>query len=529
MPPTDLFILLFAITAAFLIFALIVIAWSYYQLRSLRASYRELELDRNKIRTFAAVHSNEFANREKDLRQQLAQYAGIADAEAEKSRILNDAETEGSRLLYEARRQESEILAGARVELSKLMTETAAYDKGLEERRLVAKDLENQIIRFNKEMEHLGPSIELHSFGFYEAHYDFDTPDAYKMRLEAVRSEIKRMIQEKKAAISDATITVNGSLAEGRKQTNQTLKLMLRAFNGESDACIAKVKYSNVRVMEDRIRSAYERINSLVTVQQCYLSNDYLNLKLQELYLVHEWREKEQMAKEEQRAIRARMRDDEIARREIEKALAEAARDEAKYNEALENARLEAETAAGARHDKLLIHIGNLERKLAEAMTQKERAMSRAQMTRSGHVYVISNLGSFGEDVYKIGMTRRLDPMDRVLELGDASVPFRFDVHAIIYCDDAPDLECKLHNKFEKRRINRVNFRKEFFKVSLDEIAAAVKEFHGHIEFTMAAQAEEYRKTLAALHAGSDETKPSFEPIAVNSSSDMEVLADLLE
>jgi hypothetical protein len=126
-------------------------------------------------------------------------------------------------------------------------------------------------------------------------------------------------------------------------------------------------------------------------------------------------------------------------------------------------------------------------------------------------------------------MTRRLDPMDRVLELGDASVPFRFDVHAIIYCDDAPALECQLHNKFENRRINRVNFRKEFFKVSLTEIALAVREFHGHIEFTMAAQAEEYRKTVAFLNAPREEQSTAFEPIALSTGSEMETLSDLLE
>ena len=120
-------------------------------------------------------------------------------------------------------------------------------------------------------------------------------------------------------------------------------------------------------------------------------------------------------------------------------------------------------------------------------------------MTRSGHVYVISNVGSFGEDVYKIGMTRRLDPLDRVRELGDASVPFQFDVHAIIYSEDAPGLENKLHRLFDNQRINRVNERKEFFRVTIEEIAEAVRQHHGEIEFTLAAEAVEYRKTLAML------------------------------
>jgi hypothetical protein len=125
--------------------------------------------------------------------------------------------------------------------------------------------------------------------------------------------------------------------------------------------------------------------------------------------------------------------------------------------------------------------------------------MSRAQMTRSGHVYIISNIGSFGEDIYKIGMTRRLVPEERIQELGDASVPFPFDIHALIFCEDAPTLETKLHNCFDSRRINQVNLRKEFFRVSLAEIQEVVRQNHGEIEFTLIAQADEYRKTQALV------------------------------
>ncbi len=149
---------------------------------------------------------------------------------------------------------------------------------------------------------------------------------------------------------------------------------------------------------------------------------------------------------------------------------------------------------------KLRGQIEELERKLAEAQMNRQRALSRAQMTRSGHVYIISNIGSFGEQVYKIGMTRRLDPMDRVKELGDASVPFEFDVHAILFTDDAPALENKLHRAFHHRRVNRVNGKKEFFRVHMTEIVDFVREHHSaEIEFVHEAEAEEYRKTMALL------------------------------
>jgi hypothetical protein len=144
--------------------------------------------------------------------------------------------------------------------------------------------------------------------------------------------------------------------------------------------------------------------------------------------------------------------------------------------------------------------IKDLEQKLQAAHERKERAIAQAQLTKVGHIYVISNVGSFGQDVYKIGMTRRLDPLDRVKELGDASVPFQFDIHAIIYSENAPQLENELHRKFAERRLNRVNQKKEFFKVTLDEIEAFVMQHaNAEIEFTKLAEAREYRETLTIL------------------------------
>ncbi len=215
--------------------------------------------------------------------------------------------------------------------------------------------------------------------------------------------------------------------------------------------------------------------------------------------MAYEYYEKRQLEAEEQRQIREQMREEEVARREIEKAEREAAKEEERFEKALAQARAEAQQATGAKHDKLAAQIAQLEERLAEAQQNKVRAMSRAQMTRSGHVYVISNVGSFGEDVYKIGMTRRLNPMDRVTELGDASVPFRFDVHAVIYSDDAPGLETKLHRAFHHRRVNLVNERKEFFRVALEEIEREVTDNHGVFEFTLAAEAEEFNKSRALL------------------------------
>jgi hypothetical protein len=351
----------------------------------------------------------------------------------------------------------------------------------------------------------LDEQAHLQSFGFYKPRYAFATSAHYEQRLETIRQEQKRMLKEKTAAVCPVEWQVNGSRTEGRKQVNQTLKLMLRAFNGESDACIAKVKYNNVGVMEARIRKACDAINDLAGVQKSRIADVYLDLKLQELFLVHEYQEKVHEEKEEQRRIREQMRDEEIAQRQLEKARQEAEREECRYEQALAKARADVERATGAKQQKLVSQIQELQRRLDEAHANKERAIARAQMTRSGHVYIISNIGSFGENVYKIGMTRRLDPLERIHELGDASVPFDFDVHGVIYCDDAPSLETALHREFQDRRVNRVNHRKEFFSVSIDELVEVVQRHNCTVELTLAAEAEDYRKTRALLA----ETRPT--------------------
>ncbi len=442
-------------------------------------------------------------------------FRGVVDADVERVRVLEALESERVAVRVQLEKDKAASEAERARVLSELDNERAAVRVQLEQERAASAQalanlqqkmqvgsteftgLQARIQALRTEFDRLDEEANLQSFGFYAPHYDFADSERYQSELEGIRDAQKLTLKNKTAAACHIEWTVNGSKVEGRKSTNQTLKLMLRAFNGECDAAIAKVRYNNVQVMEARIKKAYEVINGLAEVQRCEITGPYLRLKLQELYLVHEYQEKLQEEKEEQRRIREQMREEEIAQRELEKARLDAEREEGRYAQALAKAREEAERAVGVKQDKLLTQIEELQRRLEEAHTNKERAIARAQMTRSGHVYVISNIGSFGEHVYKIGMTRRLDPMDRIRELGDASVPFQFDVHAVIFSEDAPALENKLHREFQRRRVNRVNERKEFFSVQIDEIVTAVQQHHGQIDITRAANAEEFRKTLA--------------------------------
>ena len=355
--------------------------------------------------------------------------------------------------------------------------------------------------------------VAMESFGLYEPHFDFDDPEDFKTELSAIRDEKRSMVRAKTAAVCPTEWSVEGSKAKGRTMVNRQLRLMLRAFNGECDAAIGKVRYNNVVALQKRIERSFAAINKLGASQNCSIAGRYRDLNLSELRIVHELREKQQEIREEQKGIRQQMREEERARREIQKAQADAEKEERRYDKALAKARAEVTAATGAKQERLQDQIAELKMRIAEAQEARERAVSRAQLTKSGHVYIVSNIGSFGDSTYKIGMTRRLNPIDRVKELSAASVPFPFDVHAMIYSKDAPTLETALHHAFAERRVNRVNNRKEFFHVDLDEIAGVVEantdESVAEVAFTRAAVAEEYRRTLAVIASEREGDKPS--------------------
>lgn len=300
--------------------------------------------------------------------------------------------------------------------------------------------------------------------------------------------------------------------------TKQYTKLMLRGLNGESDAAVANVSWNNIERMQERVRKAFDAINQLGSTMQMSLTPEFLNLKLDELRLTHEYEEKRNEEREELRRRRAEDREEETVRREVEKALEEAQHSEAVYERALAKAREETQKATGLQLEKLTEQIKAFEAKLDEARKKKERAVSRAQLTRSGFVYVISNIGSFGEGVVKIGMTRRMEPMERIAELGDASVPFPFDLHVMLYSDDAPKLEAALHELVKEHQINLVNSRKEFFRdVNLVDIENFVKARGLSAQFIKLVEAKEYRETMAIrAERASDGNKKESERFAAS-------------
>jgi hypothetical protein len=305
--------------------------------------------------------------------------------------------------------------------------------------------------------------------------------------LTAAREQSRRMVEEAHAAECDYA-------EESRRAT--AIRFVIDAFNGRVDGILSRTKHDNYGTLEQEIRDAFSLVNlNGKAFRDARILPAYLDTRLAELKWAVVVQELRQQEREEQRRIKEQMREEEKARREYERALKESEQEEAIIKMALEKARHEAEQANAEQRAKFEAQVAQLNQKLAEAEAKNQRALSMAQQTRKGNVYIISNIGSFGEEVFKIGMTRRLEPMDRIYELSDASVPFDFDVHAMIASDDAPALETSLHAEFEEMRINKVNYRKEFFRVPLDQVRDLLSGKGLETTFTMLADAHEYRET----------------------------------
>jgi hypothetical protein len=351
--------------------------------------------------------------------------------------------------------------------------------------------------RLVKEVAVFDDRLAFAEMGVYEPHFDYTDSEAYKRAIEAVRASQKLSIANKSAVICPTVWTVDGSTAKGETMTNRAIRLTLRAFNNECEAAIANTRWNNVNAMEKRVENAFTQINKLNESNKVFITDPFLQLRLKELRLTHEFREKVKAEREERAELARAQKEEQKLIRDMERAEEE----ESRYQRLLNKARAEAERAVGPKLDAFNAQIAMLEKDLAEAHAKVERAQAMAERTKCGYVYIISNIGSFGENVVKIGLTRRLDPSDRVRELGDASVPFIFDTHAIIYSDDAPALERALHVEFDAVRINAQNYRKEFFRVGIDAVEAAVKRLAPQASFFKDVEAQDYRETLSKRSA----------------------------
>ncbi len=379
--------------------------------------------------------------------------------------------------------------------------ENEKYKELLIQNKLLLSNIEEN----QQKLFELSNNVEMLEYGLHIPTYQCTNSEEYANKIKDVRFKQKAMIKDKKAMFFPENFTLDGSLAKGRALTNDNIKMYLRAFNNECETLISKVKFNNYDIVEKRIVKCAQDLDKLNYRNKVSLKYEYLQLKKEELKLVYEYN---CIKQEEKEAIRA-AREEEREQAKVEKEFEEAKKKILKEQKHYENLKEELLTKldkGSLPEEEVKSKLEEVESKLGEIDKSLDDIDYRVTNHRVGYVYVISNIGAFGEDVYKIGMTRRQEPLDRVNELGDASVPFKFDVHAMIFSDDAPKLESTLHKVFSKNKLNLINNRKEFFKVSIDEIEKVIKENHDKlVEFIKYPEAQQYRESIKYAELYKDE------------------------
>lgn len=385
-------------------------------------------------------------------------------------------------------------------EIERLRAQLSPDQVKLEAVKEELRKAEAKLAQVREEIIETDEAILLQSFGMYTPHYSYSTSDEYKVKISEVRSRQKAAIKDRKAVAGNENWTVNGSITQGKRMVHDMQKLVLRAFNAECDDAIEHVRFNNVEACSKKIRSSADAISKLGTIMGIYITSTYEYMKIEELRLVYEYQVKKQEEKETARELRQKQREEAKAQKELEEAKKRLEKEQSHYQNALSKINSQIASASMLERSDLEAKRKELTDKLAEIETDIQQVDYRAANQRAGYVYIISNIGAFGEGVYKIGMTRRLDPMERVYELGDASVPFNFDVHAMIFTEDAPGLEAALHSAFADRKLNFVNQRREFFRVSLDEIKEVIrKNYDKTVEFIDIPPAEQYRESIRLI------------------------------
>lgn len=375
-------------------------------------------------------------------------------------------------------------------EISKQKSLILAYNDEINELNSNIKELKKDIITFSDE-------ILVQDFGLYEPRYSFINADAYKAELTNIRNKQKAMIKDGSAVSGSIDWQINGSAAQGRKMIKDMQKLLLRAFNSECDEIIGKVKYNNYDASVKKMERSFNAIAKLGVTMSVSIISNYYDLKIQELRLALEYQIQKQREKEEKAELRAQQREEARLQKELKEQRKNIDKERKHYEQALSNINKQISSSSDENIEDLNKKKEEIMQSLSDIDTKIKDIDYREANQKAGYVYIISNIGSFGEGIYKIGMTRRLNPQERVDELGDASVPFKFDVHAMIFSEDAPALEAKLHRSFEDRKLNLVNQRREFFKVSLDEIKEVIKNnFDKTVEFVEVPDADQYRISL---------------------------------
>lgn len=397
----------------------------------------------------------------------------IQDIEANQLKLATLEET--------IEKEKSKIEHNIEERISKKSTE---LDQLYSEISKVKKELKNK----KEEIENLEPLVTV---------VNIDTKGLDLATSQELKNILSKYKLEEADLVKDNT-AVDVLIYDDKKFITTQIRQILRSFNAECDLAISNVTLKNIDTMRNKILRSYEALNKIYKPDGVQITKTFLENKLQQLILAHSYQEKLEDEREQKKLIQEQLKEEEKVRREIEREKAKIEKDETQFkNEISKLMKYLQKTDNEVEKTLYIDKIKECEEKLSELETVKSDVLNREKNTRAGFVYIISNIGSFGENIFKIGMTRRLEPMDRIKELSSASVPFEFDVHALIFSDDAPSLESILHNTFREYEVNKVNHRKEFFSIPLEKIEKVVTEHHNAtVKWTYDAAAEEYRESL---------------------------------
>jgi hypothetical protein len=351
-----------------------------------------------------------------------------------------------------------------------------------------------------EELVQLDDAVVLQQVGIYRYHHPLESAAAYRERLDSISEQIKSLVKAGRAVLASDMFSYNNSLALGRRMTGDLSKLVLRAYNAEADNALRTLRAGNLATALQRLAASSATIEKLGAMMELRISPEYHALRIAELELQADFLMKQQEEKERAREERERLREERRAEEELQRERERLDKEKTHYLNALESLRTQGKSDEA---EALVQRLAAID----QAIAQNDY---RAANIRAGYVYVISNVGAFGPSVVKIGMTRRLDPEDRIRELGDASVPFPFDVHAIYFADDAMRLESELHEAFGSRRLNHVNPRREFFFATPEQVRDVLMAKVGNLlEFTDEPEATQYFQSRGLWPASDSEVGSS--------------------
>ncbi|PZH14041.1 DUF4041 domain-containing protein [Staphylococcus aureus] len=374
--------------------------------------------------------------------------------------------------------------------------ENQKIKREIQELKNLKKDLISSIEEGTKELEHITSYLNDELFKYdIELTYPFDLVEVDSSQ---INTYIKKLQMKEKELLNLEEVKIFNVSTENKRHQNAQAKQIIRLFNAETSQLINKVNSKNIESMQNKKFKSYEGINKIFETDNVRIPETLLDIKLEMLDLMHKYQVKIEDEKIIRREERARLKEIEQAEKEMEKKLKELDKDIRHHNNEIKKLTMYLNNTDLQVEKELYIEkIRELDQSLKNLNSERENVEDRKDNAQSGFVYIISNIGSFGENVYKIGVTRRLEPMDRINELSSASVPFEFDVHALIFSENAFELKNKLHEYFKKYKVNKVNGRKEFFKVNINEIKDKVlSEHNSTVQFIDEPKAIQYRETL---------------------------------